>query len=1069
MINSSILTNYITNIQKESKVFVYDIPQQIEDMKYDMINIIIYHKQRDMNKFYENFYTIYSGICFKYFTDCTQNIKAKIIDKLKNIINSNNERHIKNFDDLKLITNSSQNSFKTDEKIKKNKSLFEIEMNDMMEDIFKQIVNSTEYRTELKKIQDNKPTKYNSKKILIDQILKNEILGILPISTEEKTRRDNQKDLMNSSKIKELMHHDDKNWLNCEIYRKYSMYYELHINNCKIPNISSPYYINRSFLLLSPLFELIKLFFNFREDINGKITSMHNLPNYVLYDKQINTEIEVLDLFIYTNNIKLLFDIISNIVYNKKGTLSENLIYKIVQVRIKSVKILKVFFDNEDNIKYRNNICRILLLLRESAQGIKSYDTSDDAFHLPFYIIGDYILHRIKNINYTFDKINLFNAFCIVGTPKPNTKSPITELIDSYIYMNMMNSIDVVYTLLDGKLSKPYKNCVEITIFNLFKLLYYNKETDKINTEKFNESCDNKIKNFFNQYTLTNIQDNLVHILSEWGQLMANRRGIVYEQKYLNESWEVNGISITDLFKQLIYSNKPSEIQVKDTDDKSIANVRQNMWNLLVILVPSISIHYDDYDIIINDMYKLIIHSDHCELIELPKLKINKIDSHFYDIIMSDRIHATSYILRPYIIINIPEISNEMVHKILNISNMLNIPNETNRGIYNMPNIINLELEGDVKTIGNNAFLRLNSKIKELTISSDSILNSIGDYAFYNTDIRTVKLPNSVVEIGEYAFANNNKLIVFNIPDKLKIIQTATFKDCTNLREINIDKGSELVKIGNYAFYDTNITTINIPNIVVEIGEYAFANTKLILFNIPDKLKIIQTATFKDCTNLSEINIDNGSELLKIGNYAFYNISIKTINIPNSVVEIGIFAFYNCDSLIQININNDSKLTIIGDYGFGETSIKTINLPNCVSQIGKFAFTDCRMLQSFTIPDELTIICENTFENCEDLIEIKVGSDSKLSKIESGAFLNCNKLKSIYLPKTIRSIDSTSFNPGIELHIHKSSKNIIPPIYTNLIIIEDTESKIHETIQNGGRMYWKNKKKYLYLKRVSVI
>ena len=183
-------------------------------------------------------------------------------------------------------------------------------------------------------------------------------------------------------------------------------------------------------------------------------------------------------------------------------------------------------------------------------------------------------------------------------------------------------------------------------------------------------------------------------------------------------------------------------------------------------------------------------------------------------------------------------------------------------------------------------------------------VTSIGDYAFYfddnwSTTLSSVSIPNSVVSIGEGAFANNTYLSKVEIPNSVKVI-------------------------GKGAFNNTSIPSIIIPNSVISIGDIAFGLCKkLETVVLPDSLKIINFGLFAGCKNLSSISIPHSVK--NIEDMAFSGCSSLTaIKIPNSVVSIGYEAFYGCSSLTAIEIPN--SVTQLGRDLFTITTNSGISL-----------------------------------------------------------------------------------------------------------------------------------------------
>lgn len=65
-------------------------------------------------------------------------------------------------------------------------------------------------------------------------------------------------------------------------------------------------------------------------------------------------------------------------------------------------------------------------------------------------------------------------------------------------------------------------------------------------------------------------------------------------------------------------------------------------------------------------------------------------------------------------------------------------------------------------------------------------------------------------------------------------------------------------------------------------------------------------------------------------------------------------------------------------------------------------------LKEYSVPEGVTIICDDAFSDCESLETIILPSSIKL--IGSGAFYNCVNLESIIIPEGVKSIESYTFN-----------------------------------------------------------
>ena len=183
----------------------------------------------------------------------------------------------------------------------------------------------------------------------------------------------------------------------------------------------------------------------------------------------------------------------------------------------------------------------------------------------------------------------------------------------------------------------------------------------------------------------------------------------------------------------------------------------------------------------------------------------------------------------------------------------------------------------------------------------DSVTN-IGDYAFSGcSSLSSVVIPDRVTSIGDCAFENCSSLTDIVIPDGVTNIGKCAFEGCRSLTDIVIPDG--VTSIGDCAFANCfSLTGIVIPDSVTGIGKFAFSGcSSLSSVVIPDSVSCIGSGAFKNCSSLSSLVIPDC--VTSIGNYAFaYCKSLTDIVIPNSVTSIGDNAFRHCSSLSSLVI-----------------------------------------------------------------------------------------------------------------------------------------------------------------------
>ncbi len=127
-------------------------------------------------------------------------------------------------------------------------------------------------------------------------------------------------------------------------------------------------------------------------------------------------------------------------------------------------------------------------------------------------------------------------------------------------------------------------------------------------------------------------------------------------------------------------------------------------------------------------------------------------------------------------------------------------------------------------------------------------------WAFENcTSLKSIKIPASVISVGEYAFSQ-----------------------CSSLKSIVFEEGSRLTTISQAAFVGCPIKNIDLPDSVTSIGGGAFSNTALVNIKIPVNMTAIDWIAFADCTALDSIEIPAG--ITSIGSQALSGcISLNNI------------------------------------------------------------------------------------------------------------------------------------------------------------------------------------------------
>lgn len=186
--------------------------------------------------------------------------------------------------------------------------------------------------------------------------------------------------------------------------------------------------------------------------------------------------------------------------------------------------------------------------------------------------------------------------------------------------------------------------------------------------------------------------------------------------------------------------------------------------------------------------------------------------------------------------------------------------------------------------------------------------------------------------------------------------------------------------------------------------------------NIPAKYNGIPVTTiaknaFTQNRNIKTISIPNS--IIRIKENAFNFTNIKSIRIPNSVkiIESGAFAQSGLENII---FEENSKLESLGGWAFRYcSSLKEVNLPESITVIEDQLFENCTSLSNINFSDNIEAINHYAFSGCESLEEITLSN--KLSTIGDYAFSECEKLNEVVLPNSLTAIGTGAFSDCIGL------------------------------------------------------
>ncbi len=254
-------------------------------------------------------------------------------------------------------------------------------------------------------------------------------------------------------------------------------------------------------------------------------------------------------------------------------------------------------------------------------------------------------------------------------------------------------------------------------------------------------------------------------------------------------------------------------------------------------------------------------------------------------------------------------------------------------------------------------------------------------------NIETIRIPNSIEKIGDYAFYGCDQITEVTLPTSLKKVGALVYYDCDNLvsvqfeynpeREVEIGRAAfgacgklsnirlteNVTYIGDRAFEEcVSIKNILLPGNVTYLGYSFISGTQITSITIPKSVKSVGADVYGNygkaygpltgAMELKEVIFEEGmTEIPAYMCRTVYNDdwssdtinNIKTIQMPDSIEKIGDYAFYGCDQIVEAI------------------------LPKSLKEIGRSAYFDCDNLNILMAPRSVTSINSNAFSNCDEL------------------------------------------------------------------------------------------------------
>ena len=313
----------------------------------------------------------------------------------------------------------------------------------------------------------------------------------------------------------------------------------------------------------------------------------------------------------------------------------------------------------------------------------------------------------------------------------------------------------------------------------------------------------------------------------------------------------------------------------------------------------------------------------------------------------------------------------------------------------------------------------------------------IGEYAFWASNIKEIRLSESLHTIHKDAFLYCRELEHIHLPKSLRTIEKGAFGNCERIKKLVIPDGIKY--IGKAAMINCKeLTEAIIPEGIEKLSSRLFEGCgKLERIVIPASVRGIARNAFVDCRSLSEIHLDSNNQHFKSVDGVLFNSAMTTLvrfppklqlteySVPDGVKKIECFAFEWCEGIV------------------------TINLPDSLEKIDYSAFKWCRSLQSIFIPDSVTKLSAKAFRQCSALSQVRLSCS--LTEIKRHTFGRCTALKKLHIPDGVKRIcdDAIELGELTELYIPDSVTEIDIDNFT-WVIYTQRNKQLVITTQKGS-------------------
>ena len=295
------------------------------------------------------------------------------------------------------------------------------------------------------------------------------------------------------------------------------------------------------------------------------------------------------------------------------------------------------------------------------------------------------------------------------------------------------------------------------------------------------------------------------------------------------------------------------------------------------------------------------------------------------------------------------------------------------------------------------------------TTTIPNSVTEIGNYAFYRCDsLKHMTVPNGVTTISDGAFSECSSLSSIKLPESLtQLTQQWIFSECTSLKEVFFfAKTPPYIAYGMFRGLNP---TIFVPKESLDAYKNELYWQDFDIQAIPDSMYFDDNHFVKDSIHYHILN--------------------------DTIAPFEVEVTYTWGAASDFTQKNYNELTEANIPATVEYKGKVYN----VTRIGEFAFNFATKLQRVTMSDNIKVIDRFAIMNCPQLMEVQIGENVDSILLDAFGF---GKLQQLTIPKNVKYIAPLIVrkNPITSINVHPENSN-----YTSIdgVLFNKNENMLH--------------------------